>query len=87
VICDGVLDAAATAALRAVPRTPPDTFSLGPVRLALEAKWPMPVSIFLANAMLRIPDGIRPHLLQAIRTGIEKQAGPASIEAVTAALG
>ena len=78
-------DAAATTALRSQPRALAPTFSLGPVRLALEAQWPTAASAALATAALRAPDGIRTHALAAIRADVAVHDSEVTAAAVDAA--
>lgn len=84
VITAGTVDAAATTALRSQPRALAPAFSLGPVRLALEAQWPTAASAALATAALRAPDGIRTHALAAIRADVavhDSEVTPAAVDA------
>jgi N-methylhydantoinase B len=85
VVAAGAVDPAATAALRSRPRDPAPAFSLGPVRLALEAKWPNVASAALATAALRAPHGIRTHALAAIRADVAMHDSEVTAAAVDAA--
>jgi N-methylhydantoinase B len=85
VIEAGAVDASATEALRRRPREPAPAFSLGPVRLALEAKWPNAASVALATAALRAPDGVRTYALAAIRADVVVGDGAVTVAAVEAA--
>jgi N-methylhydantoinase B len=85
VIASGAVDAVATAVLRSRPRERAPAFSLGPVRLALEAKWPNAASAALATAALRAPDGVRTFALAAIRADVAVPDGVAAVGAVDAA--
>ena len=85
VIEAGAVDASATEALRRRPRETAPAFSLGPVRLALEAKWPNGASVALATAALRAPDGVRSYALAAIRADVVVGDGEVTVAAVEAA--
>ncbi len=84
-IADGAVDAAATARLRGVRRPAPDRFSMGPCRLEVEAGWPMAVRALLAEASFRAPDGVRTHVLAALRTGLSGRPAPVGADDVAAA--
>ena len=79
------VDQAATAALRAAPRPPPEAFSLGPVRLAIEAAWPAAARAALATATQPAPAGVRSHVLAHLRAAMPLPATPAAVAAAAAA--
>jgi N-methylhydantoinase B len=80
------IDRAATAALREKTRAPsPDVFSLGPVRLELERTWPEPVRAALATAAMQAPDGVRAHVLAALRAELAALGRPLTREDVAGA--
>ncbi|MCW3475610.1 hydantoinase B/oxoprolinase family protein [Limobrevibacterium gyesilva] len=78
-------DAEATAALRAGPRPPPGSFSLGPARTALEAKWPPAASMALATRAMAAPAALRAHILAALRADLACTDGSVTPAAVAAA--
>ncbi len=84
VLAAGAPDAAATATLRAPPAAPPEPFSLGPVRLAIEAAWPAAARAALASATQPAPAGVRSHLLATLRAGIATPATPQAVAAAAA---
>ena len=69
-ITNDTLDTATTHQLRAAPRPTPTPFTLGPARQTLESTWPEATSRALAEALLTLPAGIRPHRLAALRTSL-----------------
>ena len=67
VIHGDALDAAATDALRAIPRPPPPAFTIGPARQDLERRLPEATSRAMAEAVLALPAGVRPYRLAELR--------------------
>ena len=61
------LAAAATDALRAIPRPPPPAFTIGPARQDLERRLPEATSRAMAEAVLALPAGVRPYRLAELR--------------------
>lgn len=84
-IVAGTVDVAETAMLRAAPRAALPAFSLGPVRLAIEAKWPTDASAALANAVMQAPAGLRSHLMATLRDELVGYAGPVTAAGVATA--
>jgi N-methylhydantoinase B len=82
VISDGVVHAVATEALRQLSRQGAPAFNLGPARLATEAIWPAEVRAALAQASLLAPDGVRTHVLAALRAELNKLDRPLTLQDV-----
>ncbi len=80
------LDRAATEAVRAVARPSPPLFSLGPVRLALEARWPEATSFALACAVLTRPPSLRSHVMERLKSDLAGLPGPIGAAAIHTAL-
>ena len=68
------LDAAATARLRA-ERRPSAQFTLGPVREALDARWPPDCRAALARAVMAAPVQIRSFLLETVVAALDGEGG------------
>lgn len=87
VVTDCGLDLAETGRLRAARGGQRSSagFAFGPVRHALEQKWPAQVSAALAEAVLQAPAGIRTYLMGALREelgeGMARVTEPAVQEA------
>ncbi len=78
-IADGAVDETATARHRAAPRAKSEKFfTLGPVRDALEARLPPAVNAALATRVMQAPDGVRTHLIQAVRADLAREEGIAT---------
>ena len=70
----------------APPHPPAPLFTLGPVRLAVEAKWPEATSVALACAVLQAPPGTRSHLMDRVKSQFASRAGEVSIKDIKEAL-
>lgn len=68
-----------TARFRAAPRPQVAAFTMGPVRTAIEARWPTEASQAVAAAALKAPSGIRTHLIHSLRTELEQKPGPVTV--------
>ncbi len=81
------VDAAATAKHRAARRNDRlgADFSLGPVRAALEEKWPPRTSAALAMAVMEAPAGIRSYVMEQLRAALGRTHGAVSVATVQAA--
>lgn len=77
-------DEEATRSLRARNRPAAAFFALGPVREALEARWPAEASAALAHAVMQAPPQVRPYLIASVRA--ELGAGAITPERVVAAV-
>ena len=67
IIRGDALDAAATDAVRAIPRPAPPAFTIGPARQDLERRLPEATSRAMAEAVLALPAGLRPYRLAELR--------------------
>jgi N-methylhydantoinase B len=78
------VDAAATALLRAARRNDRlgPAYALGPVRSALEERWPPSASAALAGETMRAPLGIRPYVIETLRRRLDRNAAPVTVAAV-----
>ena len=85
-IADGAIDEAATAQARSERKPPGNFFTLGPVRDALEAKLPPAVNASLATQVMRAPDGVRTHVIQAVRRDLSREDTAATEERAAAVL-
>ena len=87
VMANGAVDAMATAALRGEQRARADGFfTLGPVRDALEARLPPGVNAALATRVMRAPDGVRTHIIRAVREDLAREAAVATEERAASVL-
>ena len=86
VIVDGAIDAEATAQARNGRKPAKSFFTLGPVRDALEAKLPPVVNASLATQVMRAPDGVRTHVIQAVRRDLAREDMAATEERAAAVL-
>ncbi len=90
VVVDGTEDPAATLALRGLRPAEATAalapFRFGPMREAYESAWPPEVSRTLADAVMRIDKGLRPHAMRTIRRRLLSDAAPVTCDRVRVAL-